>query len=411
MARHLFRFASTATCAVMFASYVGCDKVETLVTEAKQEIAPAPAPAPAPVQAPVVTPTPTPATPEPPPPPSADQVLAEFNAINGALIDDAVLMRLLSSPEAAAQITELNLSGNQRLSGAGLQLLAKLPNLKSVTLNGINRFTPADFAVFTQTANLVSLDLTSTQLTDQHLAAAAEAKSLTKVVVANNPVSATSIGQLAALPALIDLDASRTQANDATVAEFAKKPMVNVNLNFTQVTDQSLVILGAMPSLEQLSAGETQVTGLGFQKPAFTNLKALRLAKNRFGVEGLMAIRKLAHLEELELFSCGILLDNGRQVDNRANVFKNFKNLKSLNISGNGVTDLGLASFIAGHKSLETLYCELGKGVTDQGFVRLSTCPKLTHISVRGSSVTPAGVNAIKTKLKEVKVDGDFGSL
>lgn len=393
---------------------VGCDKVETLVSDAKQEIAqqtgtveqPAAQPSMPSPAAPIVTPPV--ATPEAP---SPEKVLAEFKAIPPNQVADSALARLVAVPEAAAQVTEIDVSGSQNLTGAGLQHLAQLPNLKKLIMKSLTKLSGGDFSVFGSMSSLNELDITGGNLTVEHLVNVGKTPNLERLVIAGATVESAAVAQLAAAEKLSDFDASQTNTDDNAIAGFKNLPLRRVVLNQTRVTDASLVVLGGIASLEDLSLIECQVSGAGFLKPAFTNLKKLEVAKTRFGVEGLMAIKKLKKIERLGLFSTGIIFDNGSQVDPRTNVFKGFPELHELVVSGNSISNVGLATVIAGHKNLQILHLELSKGVGDPGLVRLVTCPKLTEIYATDTAVSAAGAKALKAKLPNVTITGPFGKI
>ncbi len=393
----------------------GCDKVETLVNDAKQEVAQqtaTPEPTPAPTSAPVAVPA-TPAAPVTPEParPSAEQVVAEFRALAPAHVNDTVLARLAMLPDAAAQITEVDASGCQELTPNGLQHLTQLPNLQKLIVRGAQKLANADFSAFELMGKLNEFDASGLPLTGAQLAQLGKAPSLEKVSLANSTIDGAAIGQLATAEKLADLDLSQTGADDNAIANFKNLPLRRIVLNQTRVSDASLAVLGGIESLEDLSLMECQVSGPGFLKPAFANLKKLEVAKTRFGIEGLIAIKKLKKLERLGLYAAGIQFDNGNIVDPRSNVFKGFPNLQEVVLSGNGLSNVGLATLIAGHKNVQILHLNDLKGISDPGIVRLVACPKLTEIHVRDTGVSAAGANALKAKLPEVSIFGSFGKL
>lgn len=399
----------------VFVAVTGCDKVETIVSDAKQEIAqqtapaqPAPTPTPAPVAAPA-TPTP-PVTPEPARP-SAEQIIADFKTLNPAQVNDGALARLAMFPDAAAQITEVDASTSPELTAIGLQHLAQLPNLQKLIVRGAAKLAGADFGAFEQMGKLNELDISGVPVTAAQLAQVGKAPHLETVNISNSMADGTAVAQLAAAGSLSDLDASATGADDNAIAAFKNLPLRRIMLNRTRVSDASLAVLGSIESLEELSLMECQVSGLGFSKPAFANLKKLEVAHTRFGAEGLIAIKKLKKLERLGVYSSGIQFDNGNVVDPRTNVFKGFPNLKELVLGKNTLSSVGLAALIAGHKNLQILYLDNLSGINDPGIGRLTACPKLTELYVRDTGVSAAGAKALKSKQPELKIVGPFGEL
>lgn len=396
------------------AGLTGCDKVENIVNDAKKEIAEQTAPpTPAPANNGAVTPNPAPIQPAVTTPtrPSAEQVIAQFKSIKPGQYTDSMLAELAAVPEAASQITELNLSGSQGVSGAGLAQVAKLPNLTTLTIMQSGRLTAEDFAALKDSNSLTTLDLSAGVFNAQQMAAIGQIPNLESVVIANSQVDGASVAQLAAATKLAVLDANNTQTDDSSIAALKACPLRVVKLIQTRVTDATVLALGAMPTIEEVVLIQCQVTGKAFQKAAFANLKKLDVAQTNFGPDGLIAIKKLKKLERLGLFSCGLTLDNGTVVDTRLNVFKGFPELKELVLAGNGMTSLGVANMIAGHKSLEVLHLNQLRAVGDPGIARLVTCPNLKELHVTETAVSQAGAAALKAKLPNLTVFGSFGKL
>ena len=174
---------------------IGCDKVETLVNDAKDEVAkqtaPAPTtPAPANTAAPVVAPVAAPVVAIVPP----EQILAEFRALPVNGISDAALAKLAAAPEAAAQITELDLSSNQHVTGSGLGELPKLPNLKTLSVAGMGKLPAEAFNTLQQLTGLTSLDATSTQINNANMAALAAMTGLEALNLSRTQVTANGAG-------------------------------------------------------------------------------------------------------------------------------------------------------------------------------------------------------------------------
>ena len=80
--------------------------------------------------------------------------------------------------------------------------------------------------------------------------------------------------------------------------------------------------------------------------------------------------------------------------------------LQSLTLSGNRITDDGLA-LIAGIPELETLDLD-ATDVTDAGLVHLQGLKKLKSLSLGGTLVTPQGAKMLQSALPGLEVNFDI---
>ena len=97
-------FARRMPLILTFLTACGCDQVGSVVDDVKSKVTETAQPS--------TTPSPqaVPATPpQAPLPPTPEQLLAEFNSLKPFEITDAALARVISRPEAASAITELQL--------------------------------------------------------------------------------------------------------------------------------------------------------------------------------------------------------------------------------------------------------------------------------------------------------------
>ena len=382
---------------------IGCDKVETLVNDAKQEVAtqtaPAPVPAPTNAPAPAVAPVIAPAAVVVPP----EQILAEFRTLPSTGITDAALAKLTASPEAASQITELDLTGNFAVTGSGLGELAKLPGLKSLKVAGMGKLQAAEFDSLARVTGLTSLDAASTQINNSNLPALASITGLETLNLSRTQVTGNGAGHLAALTNLKELLLDDTPTNDEAISAIKNLPLRVLRLPHAQVTNAAMAVIGEMTTLEELNISYTAITGAAFAKAKLTNLRILGVGETNFGVDGLIQIKRFKNLEELGMYRAQLHMDDGNlKFDPKADVFKGLPKLRKLNVGANGISDIGVARFIAGAKELEELHLALNS-ISDRGLAELLKCPKLQSVELTGTKVSGTGILALKAAVAKQK--------
>lgn len=361
----------------------GCDQVESIVQDVKSEIEDSPEPASpsvAPAASPVNQAPTTPALPQTPAPPDPAQLVAEFERLQPYQIGDGALQKLVDVPEAAAQITKLDLRGSaDLLSDRGLHLVPKFPNLQSLNLAG-RKPTAEVISQLGQQTMLRELDLTGSPV---------------------DPIIANALSGLSHLQS-INLDG--TAAGDSAAAALSALSVEVLSLNGTPLTDAGLQEIGKIKTLKELSVAKTQVTGVGFRALKNAKLVKLNASSTRFGVDGLINLRGMKSLEELHLFAAGIVEQP------KAKVFTTMPNLRVLNLSSNTISGPGMHQLFKGLKNLEELHLDSTQ-VDDNGLAALITCRKLKLVNVGRTRCTLLGAKALKAKLPECSVQFDGGSI
>jgi hypothetical protein len=387
--------AVVAALAFTCLSIAGCDQAEGLLDEAKKQIADDPAPptvTPAAPAADVVVP-PTPIVPAGPTP---EQIVTQFKALRPDQITDDSLSQLASSPEAAAAITEVDMQGAQ-VSGTGLAALQGLPNLQSLSVGGPH-ITADALAAVGKAQSLKSIDLSNSAANDRVVSELSQIPHLQTLNLQGTQVTGGSATALSAMHELVDLSLLGTSADDQTVQGLAALPLRRLDLSRTGITDASLPVILKIQTLESLNVSFCQVTGNGFKGFNKSSLKELAVGETRFGVEGLMAIKGMKSLENLNIYSAGLVEHKS------ANVFRTFPNLKILNASRNQVTDAGMTVFFKGHKTLEELHLQYNRGITDNGLGALIAVKTLKSLDVTSTGCGAAGANKLKEYLPECEV-------
>lgn len=361
----------------------GCDKVESIVNDVKSDVTgtseSTAAPAENPAQ-PATAEIPQSPVPQTPAPPNPAELVAEFSRIPAGQISDAALRRIVDVPEAAAQITELDLRGSSKsLTSEGLLLVAGLPNLQSLNLSG-------------------------RRPTAEAVAAIGEKTMLRELEMVGSPVDPTVAGALQNLSHLQTLRLDGTAGGDSVAFAVSSLPLEVLSLIGTPLTDAGLQEIGKIQTLKELNVGKTQVTGAAFRALKKLELVYLNASETRFGVDGLINLRGMKSLEELHLFSAHIVEQA------KAKVFTTMPNLRILVLGGNQISGPGMHELFKGMKNLEELHLYRTK-VNDFGLSALITCRNLKLVVVENTSCTVAGAQELKKRLPECTIRIDGGSI
>ena len=333
-------------------------------------------------------PTPQPAT--------AEEVLSSFTKLAPHEISDGALADVVSSTAAAARITELKLQGDS-VSGDGLKHLSLMPNLSSLTINS-DKMSTAELANIAHATSLRNLYLGGSKTDDELLQQLATLRQLETLELWATPISPMAANGLSRLQNLKNLDLAGTRIDDTTVAGLDSLSLQSLNLSKTNITDASIAILLNMKTLESLSIAQTEVTGAAFKGYNRASLKQLDVSATQFGIEGFAAIKGMKSLEELNVHNAGLVEHT------KANVFRTFPNLKTLNAGANSITDAGMKVFFKGHRSLEELNLDGNKWITNSGLESLVAVKSLKRLYVKDTVVGETGARALKEKLPDCAI-------
>jgi hypothetical protein len=97
-----------------------------------------------------------------------------------------------------------------------------------------------------------------------------------------------------------------------------------------------------------LNVSFCQITGDGFKGFGKSNIKEMSVGETQFGIEGFAAIRGMSALENLNVYSAGLVEHKS------VNVFRTFPKLKILNAGRNSVTDAGMVVFLKATRRWKT---------------------------------------------------------
>lgn len=225
------------------------------------------------------------------------------------------------------------------------------------------------------------LELPGAKVTDKGIAVLSKFPRLTSVNITSTQVTNEGIKVFASMPLLEELALSGTKVTDVGVASISDHPSLkSVRLANTAITDESLAMLDKMANLEVLDISYTPVTGAGFEK--FRGNKKLRvLYAQHSGIQpGAFKFLKGAPIEDLNVDVTGTndlaMLSIG--------TFKKLKNLK-MEFCG-GITDFGMAK-LTGLKDLETLSVRNVESLTSRSLLPLKSCKKLKSLNIVGTRI------------------------
>ena len=300
------------------------------------------------------------------------------------LIKGGMIQAVADVPEAAAQITELDLSGAQ-LSAEDLAPLAKMKNIQTLNLTGLTPAASA-FNFVGELPVLSTLNLQRTQADDSVLAVIKQSPHIRSLNLSGTQLTGAGLQHLAGLQELQELNLEGTRVADDSFAALSSVPIHTLIVRNTAVGDDGLAVIAKIPTLRSLDVSRTRISGVGCKVLARTQLTSLNACQTNFGVEGLVSIKGIRTLEELVLFQARIIEHP------KANVFRGFPELKNLNLGGNNISDQGMHVLLKGLKSLERLEMATINGITNQGLEALITCKNLQHVDMAGTNVTPAAM-------------------
>ena len=404
------RFAIVAMVSLLLCAAAGCEQIGKVVDDAKSEVSGTTTDSPpvttVPADSPPIAP---PVTPPVAPPvmevfrgPTPEQMVVRFMKLAPGEITDQDLSQLAATPEAVAAITQIDLSGNRKVSRAGLSHLAVFKNLVSLTIAG-SPLLAADLAILGDVQSLQQLSVAATLADDAVVARLATIPHLTKLDLRATPVTSAVGTSLSRLVELTELSLSATVSDDVTARQVAALPLRHLDFTSTRISNVGLQQILDIPTLEVLLVPFTRVTGIAFKGHAPANLKELNVGETSFGIEGFDAISGMKSLEILNVYKAGLVEHK------RANVFRTFPNLRILNAGSNSVTDAGMDVFFKGLKNVEELHLAYNERITNRGLQPLVGIKSLVLLDVTGTACGAAGAMALKQKLPDCKILTDDG--
>lgn len=301
---------------------------------------------------------------------------------------------------SAGNVVEVDFRG-QNATPEQLGELTKFPSLRSVLLNGVD-------------------------LTDAHIEALANSKTITNLDLRGCAVSnewLQFISSMSQVKALRLSDASgKAQFDDDGLKHLSGLKNLKV-----LVLDEAWLSEAGLAHLPKDNLSELYLknSGAGCDEAVvtfkqFPKLKKLRLAMTQFSDAGLEGLKEVKTLEELDISECGLISDAGMEsvgqmksltklnlwrvqiTDTGIEKLAALTNLKWLNLDNTQLADDGTAH-LKGMKQLEFLH--LGSTlITDDGLAALTGLTTLKDLKVTRTGVTEAGVEELKKSLKDTEI-------
>lgn len=260
-------------------------------------------------------------------------------------------------------------------------------------------------------ARLKSLrDLTDhLYVTDKGVALLASMPYLEDITLNGEEVTDASRDSIASMKSLKWLWFQECPITDLTLEKIAQLPKLEfLTLGQTRVTGDAFKHLRNTPKLSILAVDFGSVKnqpGLGEPRPhlreigTLTQIKDLRISGGGLGSDDLQVIRGLANLESLEL-SNGLGNEGLRVDDEGASILAELPRLKSIEIANGDLTDAGLKQ-LSHLARLE--FANIKGNFTDEGLLHLAKLERLRHLWVNSPNVTDAGLLELARKLPSLQ--------
>lgn len=189
--------------------------------------------------------------------------LTELEAI---LLPEEITDAGLAHLAGLTRLRELNLS-QRPITDAGLMHLAKLDALESLALYGVEGINGSGLAALEGAEKLAELDLSACRgLTDQGMASLARLSQLKKLSLPPQTTDA-GLSHLSALVNLRELEIDESQITDAGLVHLAKlQALENLSVMDTGLTDAAVPHLAALKNLSTLSLEKTRITPQGKER-------------------------------------------------------------------------------------------------------------------------------------------------
>lgn len=296
---------------------------------------------------------------------------------------------------------------NTQISDEGLVYLKNMAKLKTLSLTG-TRVTERGLVHLQGLEKLENLELLY-GVTETGLMALSKLPSLKNITVDGDSLSEEGLTLLLKFKSLEHVYIDNTDKMDSIVKELVNLRGLKKLTLGTGLTDEGLVKLKNMHSLQALTIGPSQITGKGIAALAeISSLRVLQLHQATLASEDdWAALGKLSALQRLSLrhtrskitdvhiaHLAGLQSIRSLSID--AIVIKDRKAISSLN-----VTDEGLG-YISKLKFLERLTLR-GAKITDNGLQQLSEMPALEYLDLVGCNVTEQGLKRLKKKLPALR--------
>jgi Leucine-rich repeat (LRR) protein len=272
------------------------------------------------------------------------------------------------------QMEDLHLDGAQ-VSDASLVYLKQVTKLKTLSLYG-TRVTERGFIHLEGLQNLENLQVLF-GVTDTGLMHLSKLPSLKNITIRGDSITAKGLAILSKMNSLKHVYVDNTDKMDAITGEITRLTGINELTLGTGLTDEGLMKLKNMPSLQKLTIGPSRITG-----------------------EGIAALAAIPSLQVLQLYQARLDSEEDWAALGRLSVLRRL----SLRHTRSQVTDAHI-EHLSGLQSLQELSIDAiiikdrnatySMDVTDGGLGHLCKLKSLEHLTLRGAKLTDEGVQQL----------------
>ena len=252
-----------------------------------------------------------------------------------------------------------------RITGKALQALAGVKTIESLELQDA-KLQSRDLALLISWPKLGSLSLPNV-VDDEAVKHLQACRKLSNLTLGNREITAAELRRLAAWKSLRRLVLTcATLSGEALKALSTLETVQSIELIDCGLTDEHLKHLHGSPMLTELALPRNEINGPGLVHLAKLKIKSLGLEFNNVRDETLKDVAQLSNVEDIRLSYCFGVTDRGIQ----SGTLQGMSNLKQLALRGlKQVTDASIND-LAKIRSLEHLNIRQN-GITTDGYARL----------------------------------------
>ena len=281
-----------------------------------------------------------------------------------------------ATKDAAGRITAIDFRASW-VSDADLRKLARFPALTSLNLS-LTRVTDQGMQELRNVPGIVDLDLRFAEfVTDEGIAAIKNWKHLRRLVLHGAKVSDTALDHIAGITTLETLDVGSVMLTDVSLERLTVLPHLKaLSIGGNELGDAGLQALRQMPGLTFLDLSGRQGTD--------SNVWSINMSD-----VGLEAIVTLTQLRELR-FGCnsiGVGSEGTR-----------FATVSAMNVTPGRLQKMKALT------RLQRLKLEGCDRIDDEAAGILATFPSLEEVDLKGTSVTPKGLAALRTARPKLRI-------
>ncbi len=232
-------------------------------------------------------------------------------------------------------LTNLDLA-NCDVRGPGLAHVGRLGQLRRLNLT-LTPVTDDSLAALAGLTRLQIFSLASTHCTGRGFRALGPLQDLRNLNFHYTPVDDDGLREISRLTQLERLEIVHTQFTDAGAVHLAKiTGLRRLQLGSRKATGAAIAAVAKLPALRELDLHDGQASPEGVRHAA--GMPSLRLLRvyGAIGDAGAAPLNRLVGLEELVVRNCGL-------TDASAETLGALKNLRRLDLSGNKLSEAGIA--------------------------------------------------------------------